>query len=157
VVKKFHDNPDVVFGDVTLSKNPVRTIHGTEQSPGSGGWPTVRHFNKETGYGGQAYVQKTSTAMCDELGPKNDYMQQHVEEAGGTSLCNVDKPETGCSDKQKDFVAKWGTKPKDDLQKQVQRLTGMVNKDGQSMKPEALTWAKQRLAIVKRLHEKVEL
>jgi hypothetical protein len=152
VIKKFHGNPDVVFGDVTLSKSQVQTIHGTAQSPGSGGWPTVRHFNKATGYGGQAYAKKTSEAMCDELGPKNDYMQQYVEEAGGTSLCNAKKPESGCSDKQKDFITKWDAKPKADLQKQVERLTGMVDKDGASMKPEALTWAKQRLAIVKQLH-----
>jgi len=117
----------------------------------------VRHFNKATGYGGAAYAKKTSEAMCDELGPKNDYMSMHVEEAGGTSLCNANQPESGCSDKQKDFISKWGTKPKDDLQKQVDRLTGMVDKDGASMKAEALTWAKQRLAIVKQLHKKDEL
>jgi len=147
----------VVFGDVTLSKNQVRTIHGTAQNPGAGGWPTVRHFNKATGYGGQAYSKKTNEAMCDELGPKNNYMQQYVEDAGGTSLCNANKPETGCSDKQKDFISKWNSKPKEDLQKQVDRLTGMVDKDGASMKPEALSWAKQRLAIVKQLHKNDEL
>jgi len=117
----------------------------------------VRQFNKATGYGGQAYVQKTGEAMCDELGPKNDYMNMFVEEAGGTSLCNANKPDSGCSDKQKEFISKWGTKPKDELQKQVDRLSGMVDKDGSSMKAEALTWAKQRLAIVKQLHKKDEL
>jgi len=117
----------------------------------------VRHFNKATGYGGAAYVKKTSEAMCDELGPKNDYMNMHVEEAGSTSLCNANQPESGCSDKQKEFISKWGAKPKDDLQKQVDRLTGMVDKDGASMKAEALTWAKQRLSIVKQLHKKDEL
>jgi len=157
VAKKFHGNPDVVFGDVSLSKNQVRTIHGEDQGAGSGGWPTVRHFNKATGYGGKAYVQKTDTAMCDELGPKTDYMQLHVEEAGGTSLCNASKPDSGCSDQQKKFIGKWADKPKDELQKQVDRLAGMVDKDGASMKPEALTWAKQRLAIVKGLHKKEEL
>jgi len=113
----------------------------------------VRHFNKGTGYGGKEYVKKTDEAMCDELGPKHDYMHLHIEEAGGTSLCNVNDTTTGCSDKQKDFIGKWNSKPKDDLQKQVDRLTGMVEKDGASMKPEALTWAKQRLAIVKSLHK----
>lgn len=113
----------------------------------------MRHFNKGTGYGGKEYVKKTDEAMCDELGPKHDYMHLHIEEAGGTSLCNVNDTATGCSDKQKDFIGKWNSKPKDDLQKQVDRLTGMVEKDGASMKPEALTWAKQRLAIVKSLHK----
>lgn len=117
----------------------------------------MRHFNKETGYGGKAYVQKTSTAMCDELGPKTDYMQMHIEEAGGTSLCNINKSDAGCSEQQQKFISKWGDKPKDELQKQVDRLAGMVDKDGASMKPEALTWAKQRLSIVKQLHKKDEL
>merc|ERR1712072_729981 len=109
------------------------------------------------GYGGAPYAKKTGDAMCDELGPKNDYMQMHIEEAGGTSLCNVKNTDSGCSDQQKTFIEKWNDKPKDELQKQVDRLTGMVDKDGASMKPEALTWAKQRLAIVKQLHKKEEL
>jgi len=152
VVKDFHGNADVAFGDVALSKNQVRTIHGTDQGAGAGGWPTVRHFNKETGYGGKAYVKKTSGAMCDELGPKEEYMAMHIEEAGGTSLCNVNT-EQGCSEQQKTFIGKWKDKGKDDFQKQIDRLAGMVDKDGSSMKPEALTWAKQRLAIVKQFHK----
>merc|ERR1712187_662947 len=124
---------------------------------GAGGWPTIRYFNKETGYGGKPYAKKTSGAMCDELGPKEDYMKMYIEEAGGTSLCSVKNTESGCSDQQKKFIEKWNDKPKDELQKQVDRLTGMVDKDGASMKPEALTWAKQRLNIVKQLHKKDEL
>jgi len=135
----------------------VRDIHGTPQSPGGGGWPTVRFFNKGTGYGGKAYPKKTDQAMCDELGPKENYMQECVEEHGGTSLCNANKPETGCSEKQKAFVEKWKDKPKDELSKQLERLKGMVNKDGGSMKPDALSWAKQRLGVFKQLSKKDEL
>jgi len=142
----------VVFGDVLLSSDQVRTIHGTDQSPGGGGWPTVRHFNKETGYGGMAYKQKTSEAMCDELGPKNDYMQQLVEEAAGTSLCNINKTDKGCSDKQKDFIAKWLSKPTDEIKKQLDRLKGMAD-GGSTMKPEAMTWMKHRIAIFKQLEK----
>lgn len=156
-MKDFHGNADVVFGDVALSKNQVRSIHGTDQGAGAGGWPTVRHFNKQTGYGGAKYEKKTGDAMCDELGPKTDYMQIHVEEAGGTSLCNIASPDKGCTDQQKTFGEKWASKSKDDLAKQMERLKGMVDKDGGSMKPEALTWAKQRLAIIKQLHKKDEL
>jgi len=147
----------VVFGDVALSKNQVQTIHGTSQSPGSEGWPTIRYFNKETGYGGKPYPKKTGMAMCDELGPKHDYMQQYVEERGGTSLCNINKTDKGCSDKQKDFIGKWIAKPAADAKKQLDRLVGMVEKDGGSMKPDALTWAKQRLGIFKQLAKKEEL
>jgi len=145
----------VVFGDVSLSANQVRTIHGTDQGAGAGGWPTVRYFNKETGYGGQAYKKKTDQAMCDELGPKTDYMQQYVEEAGGTSLCNVKKPESGCSDKQKSFIEKWASKPADEVKKQLDRLTGMIDAgQGAAMKEDALAWVKQRIGIYKQLTKK---
>jgi len=144
----------VVFGDVSLSKNQVRSIAGHDQSPGAGGWPTIRYFNKETGYGGKPYPKKTDMAMCDELGPKGDaegYMQAYVEEYGGTSLCNVRKTEKGCSEKQKSFIEKWSSKPEAELKKQLDRVKGMVGKDGGSMKPDALAWAKQRLSIFKQL------
>jgi len=133
----------------------VRTIHGTDQGAGSGGWPTVRYFNKETGYGGKPYVKKTDKAMCDELGPKESYMQEFVEEFA--SLCNIKDVEKGCSDKQKTFIGKWTDKPADEVQKQLDRLNGMVEKDGSSMKPESLSWAKQRLGIFKQLTKRSEL
>mmetsp|Transcript_19867 Transcript_19867/g.26742 ORF Transcript_19867/g.26742 Transcript_19867/m.26742 type:complete len:96 (-) Transcript_19867:393-680(-) len=95
--------------------------------------------------------------MCDELGPKEDYMQQYVEEMGGTSLCNVDKLDQGCSEKQKTFIGKWAGKTGTELHKQFERLQAMVSKDGSSMKSEALSWAKQRVAIFKQLKVKAEL
>lgn len=146
VTAMFKGNADVVFGDVALSKNQVRSIHGTDQGAGGGGWPTVRIFNKETGYGGKAYEKKTSEAMCDELGPKNDYMQQLVEEYA--TLCNVNDTSTGCSDKQKEFITKWKGKPLEEIKKQLSRLEGMK---GGAMKPEALQWLKQRAGIFKQL------
>mmetsp|Transcript_62930 Transcript_62930/g.123920 ORF Transcript_62930/g.123920 Transcript_62930/m.123920 type:complete len:102 (-) Transcript_62930:45-350(-) len=100
-------------------------------------------------------------AMCDELGPKGDaegYLHNYIEEAGGTSLCDVRKTDSGCSDKQKAFIEKWAAKPMEDIGKQLERLKGMVEKDGISMKPDALAWAKQRLNIFKQLASpKVEL
>jgi len=151
VVEAFHNNADIVFGDVELSKNAVRAIHGVSQSPGAGGWPTVRFFNKATGYGGEAYSKKTDMAMCDELGPKENYMQEFVEEKGGTSLCNVNNAEVGCSDKQKAFIQRWAEKSPSELQKQLDRLTHMIDKDGGSLKSDVLSWAKQRLVIFKQL------
>mmetsp|Transcript_13231 Transcript_13231/g.40866 ORF Transcript_13231/g.40866 Transcript_13231/m.40866 type:complete len:98 (-) Transcript_13231:184-477(-) len=96
-------------------------------------------------------------AMCDELGPKQEYMQQFVEEQGGTSLCSVDKTDKGCTEKQQKFIEKWMGKPAAELTKQLDRLKGMVDKDGGSMKPDALSWAKQRLGIFKQLAKKTEL
>lgn len=151
MVDKFYDKPEVVFGDVALSSNQVRTIHGTEQGAGAGGWPTVRHFNKATGYGGAPYVKKTSQAMCDELGPSTDYMQEHIEEVGGISMCDVKDTSAGCSDQQIAFIAKWTGKDKTEFEKQITRLEGMADKDGSSMKAEALKWMKQRIGIFKQL------
>mmetsp|Transcript_99443 Transcript_99443/g.197052 ORF Transcript_99443/g.197052 Transcript_99443/m.197052 type:complete len:96 (+) Transcript_99443:486-773(+) len=95
--------------------------------------------------------------MCDELGPTEEYMQEYVEEQSGASLCNVGDVEKGCSEKQKQFIGKWSEKPADDLKKQLNRLQGMVDKDGSSLKPDAFKWAKQRLGIIKQLGKRVEL
>lgn len=52
-------------GDVNLAEDQVRGNH----NPGAGGWPTIKYFNKETGYQGGTYVKKDAgAAMCDELG-----------------------------------------------------------------------------------------
>lgn len=75
----------MAFGDVNLSKDQIRECHGTPQNPGQGGWPTIRYFNKDTGYGGKPYAKKTQKAMCDELGDKKN-MQAYVEEMGKTKL-----------------------------------------------------------------------
>merc|ERR1712000_262376 len=93
-----------------------------------GGWPTVRYFNKETGYGGKPY-----------------------EEKSGASLCDVKDTSKGCSDQQSKFISKWSDKPKEELQKQLDRLKGMADKDGSSMKAEALKWIKQRIGIFQQL------
>jgi len=145
----FKGSSDIAFGDVALSSDQVRNIHGTDMGAGAGGWPTLRIFNKETGYGGKPYVQKTGEAMCDELGPKNEYMQQLVEEYA--TLCSVTDPSSGCTDKQKDFIGKNVEKPLDDIKKGFKRLDGM---SGGAMKPEAMQWLKQRMGIYKQLAKK---
>jgi len=145
----FKGSSDVAFGDVALSSDQVRTIHGTEMGAGAGGWPTLRIFNKETGYGGKAYEKKTSQAMCDELGPKTEYMQQLIEEYA--TLCSVADPSSGCSDKQKDFIGKNAEKTIDDIRKGFTRLDGM---SGGAMKPDALKWLKERMGIYKQLAKK---
>lgn len=69
LVKEFAESDKVVFGDVNIeSGDKVEVIHGTLQPAGEGGWPTIRYFNKGTGYGGAAYVQKLQMKMCEELG-----------------------------------------------------------------------------------------
>lgn len=48
----FAENPDVEFGDVAVGER----IDGPH-NPGSGGWPTIRYFNKETGVAGEKYTK----------------------------------------------------------------------------------------------------
>jgi len=147
-VKKFAGNPDVVFGDVNLSKNQVRI-----GSPGAGGWPTLRYFNKGTGYEGEAYKQKTGEAMCTELGPGKPHLEDAILEHGKTSLCNIDT-KAGCSEKENKFIDTWKAKGSsaDDLDKQIKRLEGM---SGKSMKADLAAWLGQRLAIFKQLKKGV--
>lgn len=130
------------FGDVNLSEEQIRGDH----NPGAGGWPTIRYFNKKTGYEGASYVKKTNDAMCTELG-NNEYMRAYIEEAGETSLCSVVTLE-GCGDREKKFIATYKEKSQVDVDAQLTRLEKMT---GGSMKPELMKWVKQRLAILKQL------
>mmetsp|Transcript_55943 Transcript_55943/g.99636 ORF Transcript_55943/g.99636 Transcript_55943/m.99636 type:complete len:94 (+) Transcript_55943:327-608(+) len=93
--------------------------------------------------------------MCDELGPKEGYMKEFVEEF--VMLCDVNSSDKGCSEQQVKFIKKWSDKDADALKKELSRLQGMQSKDGASMKPEAAKWVKQRLALVKQLQQKTEL
>mmetsp|Transcript_96432 Transcript_96432/g.167515 ORF Transcript_96432/g.167515 Transcript_96432/m.167515 type:complete len:96 (-) Transcript_96432:59-346(-) len=95
--------------------------------------------------------------MCDELGPSEEYMQQYVEEQGGTSLCSIEKTDKGCSEQQIKFIEKWASKPGDEKLKQLERLSSMAKDGGKAMKPEAFTWLKHRIAIFKQFKKKEEL
>jgi len=148
IVKLFDGNPDVVFGDVTLSDDQVRSINGESQNPGAGGWPTVRYYNKDTGPGGKAYTKVTDQAMCDELG-NEEHMQNYVELAAGTSLCSVATGK-GCSEKEKTFADKWKDKVgSEDFTKQIERLTKLKS-DG-TMKADLKTWVNKRLKVLAQL------
>lgn len=65
-----------MFADVNLKDAQVKADH---LLVGVGGWPTIRYFNNKTGYEGLSYVQKTTEAMCTELGPTNTYMEEFVD------------------------------------------------------------------------------
>ena len=109
-MKKFAGNTDVKFADSVLSNGGPRGAG----SPGAGGWPTIRYYNKKTGIKGSDYKKKTDMAMCSELGPEGGYMQQYVEEAGNTSLCSIVGPDyKGCSDKEIGFIQKMEAKSVD--------------------------------------------
>jgi len=139
-----------VFGDINLSQEQVRTIGGADQSPGAGGWPTVRYFNSGTGHGGAPYPKVLPGAMCDVLG-KDEHMRAYVEEQGMTSLCSV-VDGSGCTEKQTEFIDKWKAKDVSEIEPQLKRLKGMA-KDAKSMKPELAKWLGQRIAILGQLEK----
>lgn len=143
-MKRFANNEDVAFGDINLRDAQIRGNH----NPGAGGWPTIKYFNKETGYEGKPYPKKTSKSMCDELGDEK-YMQAYVEEMGQTSLCSA-KTKKGCSEKEAKFVDTWTAKSAADVDAQVKRLEGMAAKP---MAAKLKEWLGQRLAILKQFQK----
>jgi hypothetical protein len=146
-VSAFSGNDDVAFGDVNLSEEQIRGGH----SPGAGGWPTIRYFNKETGLTGASYEKKTDRPMCEELGNKVgdgvDYMSAYVEEQGKTSLCSAITGK-GCDEKEKTYADKMKAKSGEEITAQLDRLGKM---EGSSMKPELSRWLKKRVKILKQL------
>ena len=83
-MKDYAGEDSVVFGDVLLRNDRItQGPNGGNLNPGKGGWPTVRYFNKETGYDGAPYVKKTGDAMCTELGPGKPYLSDFVGEFVG--------------------------------------------------------------------------
>lgn len=156
VVKDFDGNTDVVFGDVMFEHYRVEEIGGEPVNGGEGGWPTIRHYNKKTGYGGQAYRKRTELDMCDELGSENPYMLMYVESKGRTSLCKIEDQANSCTEQQAKLIRKWSDKPKEELQKQIDRLKGMLQKEGSSMTVKVLTSTSQRLSAFRMLHKKAQ-
>lgn len=155
ITKAFENNTQVAFGDVNLQEDPVRGKYAG--SPGAGGWPSIRYYNKQTGYDGAfAGDWKDSNglqgAMCDVFG-KDENLQRYVEEMASTSLCSV-VDGAGCTEKEVEFIGKWKELPQADVKAQHARLTGMT---GSSMKPELKKWLGQRIAILSQLKDKEEL
>ena len=64
---QFADDQNVAFGDVMLRENRVVRIHGTDCQIALDGWPSMRYFNQDTGYGGKKYNKLTDERICTEL------------------------------------------------------------------------------------------
>lgn len=142
VIRSFAGNSDVSFGDINLSSDQIRGNH----NPGAGGWPTIKYFNKKTGYDGAAYVQKTSTAICDELG-KVENMEAYVMDAGETSLCNIDTKK-GCTEKEMKYSDEWSLKTTGEVDSQLERL---VKTNTDKMKAPLAQWFRQRVGVLKQI------
>ena len=142
----FAGNPDVMFADINLSERDSSVIRGSPHNPGEGGWPTIRYFNKETGYAGGAYIKKTDKSMCDELGTLKA-MTDYVADYGGTSNCDISSNnKKGCSQRERAYIEKIKHKSVEEQSQQLSRLEGMMTKP---MAPDLLTWVKRRRRILK--------
>lgn len=136
----------VAFADVNLAEDRI----GGPYQAGAGGWPTVRYFNKATGYEGKPYDKKTDKAMCDELGD-DKYMRLYVEEAGSTSPCVLSTKED-CIDKETEFAEKWKGKSAEEVGSQIERLQKMA---AGSMKPDLRKWLGQRLNVLSQIKDEL--
>ena len=133
----------MVFGDINLADTPGLR---RDYSPGAGGWPTILYFNQETGVKGGVYEKKTDFSMCDELGPKHDYLQAYIEDYGNTSLCTLDG--AGCDERSLGFITKMKSKDKAEWEAQIARLEKL---EDENMKDELKVWVKARRKILGQL------
>lgn len=125
-----------------MSEEQVRGNH----NPGAGGWPTIRYFNKETGYEGKPYTKKTDKAMCDELG-QDMYMDEYIMEAGNTFLCSVESLE-GCDEKEQKFISTWKEKTPEEVSKELARIEGIKTS---KMTSDQKNWFVARIRALKQL------
>lgn len=109
------------FGDINLQTDSIVDNY----NPGMGGWPTIRYFNKETGYEGAHYTQKTEGAVCDEL-KQRKFMKAYVEEKGSTLLCNVATKEA-CADAEKEYIDKWTSRGQEERTVELEKLKKKKN------------------------------
>jgi hypothetical protein len=150
-----------VFGDVNLAEDQVQGKYAGE--PGSGGWPTIRTYNADTGYDGTfagdwKEANSLDGAMCDVFG-KEETMQRYVEEMAGIHApgvfvggvlctdfaCLCDQKESGqCSKQEVGYEKKFVDAPLADVQSRLKLLSASLAKSGKSD-----DWMKQRITILK--------
>lgn len=87
--------------------------------------------------------------MCDEM-MVDDYMETYVMETAVISRCNAISGE-GCSDKEKDYIAKYNDKGIAEVASQYDRLEDMNKQEGAKQSINGYKWLAQRRAILKQL------
>ena len=102
------------------------------------GYPTIKYFTADVDEKGADYSG----------GRDFDGLKKFV--ADNLEVKCLLSDDTGCTDKEKEFMGKWKEKPKADLTAQLDRLTKMV---GGTMAPDLKKWVAQRISILKQLSE----
>lgn len=143
-IKKYANNGLVSFGDVDLSMENIRGVH----TPGWGGWPTIRYFNKETGYDGASYKPRTELELFDELG-KSEYMDEFIEDVAKIPSCRVDAP-SYCTQQELNYIDENKDLDLEELWFLMSKLEGPHNALVK-LDPRKRKWHKQRHNIMKQL------
>ena len=128
---EYKDSSSVIIGDADCTASGKSLCDANDVR----GYPTIKYFNGENPKGADYSGGRTFDAL-------KEFVSENLEQK-----CLVDD-DSGCTDKEKDFMGKWKGKPADEIKKQLERLTGMA---GSSMKPELKKWLTQRLNILKQL------
>jgi len=100
------------------------------------GYPTIKYFTSETAESGDDY----------QGGRDFDGLKKFVVDSLEVKCLLED--DTGCSDKEKEFMGKWKAKDKAEATAQLERLTKM---SGGTMAPDLKKWVAQRMNILKQL------
>jgi len=100
------------------------------------GYPTIKYFTADTDAKGADYSG----------GRDFDGLKKFVSETLEVKCLLED--DTGCSDKEKEFMGKWKAKDKADATAQLERLSKMVSG---TMAPDLKKWVAQRISILKQI------
>lgn len=134
----YASSSSVVIADVDCTSDGGK---GVCEKFGVSGYPTLKYF-KDGNAKGEAY----------DKGRDADSLKNFIKESLEV-LCNVDTPEA-CDEKEKAFIVDIKAKGKDEISKQLPRLSGMLAKP---MKQDLKEWVSKRVNILKQLSAKAEL
>ena len=100
--------------------------------------PTIKYFTADSPATGSDYGG----------GRSFDDLKSFVAETLEVKCLLAD--DSGCSDKEKEFMGKWKAKDKAEVTAQLERLSKMV---GGTMAPDLKKWVAQRINVLKQLSE----
>jgi hypothetical protein len=110
--------------------------------------PTIRYFNKETGYDGASYKPRTELELFDELGAQ-EYMDEYIEDVASFPTCRVDTL-NHCSEDEINYINENKNELLDELWFLMSKLEGPHNALIK-LDPLKRKWHKQRYNIMKQL------
>jgi len=104
------------------------------------GFPTIKYFMDGDTVEGKDYAG----------GRDYDSLKAHVSDNMEVSCLIADPANSGCTEKQEEYIGKMKAKTEEERTKQLERLDGMK---GQTMAPANKQWLMQRLAVLKQFSE----